>query len=224
MDLTNRVLIVTGALIWIFIVLVVILLAWAEPEESISRLRDLAGYLADHNTDASKLIISFGGFILVLLAGIVIVFEVAPPEAGGLKVAKVGAGQARISTDEITHRLEAELRALPDITDAQATVQGRGQKAEINLELHVGADADLTSVADEACRRTREVVEQQMGVGLSTAPKAQLHYRELRVARPQGEVDPAQESSVGRGGEPPATAGPSDEHSQTTQDDRQAGA
>ncbi len=160
----------------------------------------------------------------MLLAGIVIIFEVAPPEAGGLKVAKVGAGQARISTDEITLRLEAELRALPDITDAQAAVQGRGQKAEINLELHVGADADLTSVADAACRRTREVVEQQMGVGLVTAPKAQLHYRELRVARPQGEVDPAQEQSVGLGGEPAATAEPSDEPSQTTQDDRQAGA
>ncbi len=237
MDLTNRVLIVTGALLWIFVILVVILLAWGVPDESIDRLRDLADYMADHNDDASKLIITFGGFILVLLAGIVIIFEIAPPEGGSLKVQNVGAGGARITTDEIKHRLEEELRALPHINDVQATVQARGRKAEVSLDLHVGAEAELAAAAEEACRCAREVIEQRMGVALARAPQAQLHYRELRVARPQegpqsqqGEpLQPPTPSWTPRtpkavSNEPRGDTGLSDEPSQATEEDHQAGA
>ena len=56
MDQTNRVLIVSVALLWIFIVFLIILLAWGAPDESIDRLGDLAGYLDDHNGTAAKLI------------------------------------------------------------------------------------------------------------------------------------------------------------------------
>ena len=49
MDQTNRVLIVGAALLWIFALLVIILLAWGSPDESIEQLADLAGYLEDHN-------------------------------------------------------------------------------------------------------------------------------------------------------------------------------
>ena len=184
MDVTNRIIIIGGALLFIFLVFVVILLAWGAPEESIARLADLAAYLEDQNTTTTKLIITLGGLILALLAALVIVLEVAPPETGSLRVERVGAGEARISTDEIVHRVEQALRLHPQIEDAQVTVLGRGQKAEVHLDLHVRAEADLAQTADEACRRTRELIEGQMGVGLAGPPRAQLHYRELRLTRP----------------------------------------
>jgi len=184
MDLTNRTLIIGGALIWIFLVLVVILLTWGAPDESIRRLGDLSGYLNDHNNGATKAIITLGGLILITLAAIVIVIEVAPPETGSVRVQRVGAGEASIGTDEIVQRLEEELRLVPQLTDAQAIVSARGRKAEVQLDLYVRADADLTATSEEACRVARDLVEQRMGVELDCSPKARLHYRELHVARP----------------------------------------
>lgn len=186
MDQTNRVFIVSVALLWIFIVFLIILLAWGAPDESIDRLGDLAGYLDDHNSTATKLIVTFGGLILALLGAIVLIYEVAPPETGSVKVEKVGGGDVRIGTDEIVQRLEEELRSIPQLSGVQAVVQARGRKAEINLDLYVTAEADLATTSEEACRRARELVEERMGVALDCQPRAQVHYRELRVAPASG--------------------------------------
>jgi hypothetical protein len=238
MDLTNRVLIAGVAFLWILVIFIIIFLAWGFPDQSIERLGDLAGYLEDHNTTGAKLIITFGGLILALLAVLVIIFEMAPPETGSLKVAKVGTGEARIGTDEISHRLEEELRALPQVNQVQVSVLARGQKAEVNLNLHVAAEADLAATTEEACRRARQLIEERMGVALTRPPQAQLHYRELRVARPQEASPPApsewpltapppappspQESPPTAN--PPVTTESSDETSETSQEDRPAGA
>ncbi len=188
MDVTNRVLIIGTSLLWIFVIFVVILLAWGAPAESIDRIADLAGYLEDHENTGAKLIITFGGLILALLGLIIIILEMAPAEGGQLRVTKVGAGEARIGTDEIALRLEEELRSVPQLSQVQATVIGRGQKADVKLELHVGSEADLALVAEEACHRAQQLVEGRMGVALTGPPKADLHYRELHVATPQGVV------------------------------------
>jgi hypothetical protein len=253
MDLTNRVLIIGGALLWIFVLLLIILLAWGAPDQSIDRLGDLAGYLEDHNNTSAKLLITFGALILALLAVAIIIFEVAPPETGTLKVERVGAGEARISTDEIALRVEEEVRSVPHVAQVQATVLGRGLKAEISLDLHVGEEADLTATAEEACRRTRQLVEERMGVALTGPPKAELHYRELHVARdrPAPEVTamptpepapqerqasgftgwerlppqaPAQQGTPGPFTPPTSTAEPAREASETPPTDRPAGA
>ena len=185
MDQTNRVLIVGAALLWIFALLVIIFLAWGSPDESIEQLADLAGYLEDHNDTEAKLIITFGGLIFALLGAIIVIVEVSPPETGSLKVERIGSGEAHIGTDEVAQRLEEEIQALPHVHQVQASVLARGAKAEVKLEMHVTAEADLAVTSEEACRLTRQLVEERMGVALTRPPQAQLHYRELQVARPQ---------------------------------------
>ena len=185
MDQTNRVLIVGAALLWVFVLLVIILLAWGSPDESIERLADLAGYLEDHNNIEAKLIITFGGLIFALLGAIIVIFEVSPPETGSLKVERIGSGEAHIGTDEVAHRLEEQIQALPHVRQVQASVLARGAKAEVKLEMHVTAEADLAVTTEEACRLTRHLIEERMGVALTRPPQAELHYRELQVARPQ---------------------------------------
>lgn len=184
MDVTNRTVIVGGALIGIFLVLLVILLSWGAPDQSIERLSDLSGYLNDHNSTGAKLIVTLGGLIFILLLGLVMVFEIAPPENGSVRVSKVAAGETRIGTDEVTQRVEDELRGLPQLNGIQAAVLSRGRKAEIKLDLYVSADADLAVTTEEVVRRVRELVENRMGIELDCAPKAQIHYRELHVTRP----------------------------------------
>src|SRR5437867_12874602 len=77
MDLTNRAIIITGALIWIFVALLILLLAWSAPDKSIDRLADFANYLNKHNTTGAQLVVTFGGLIFALLGAMLIIFELA---------------------------------------------------------------------------------------------------------------------------------------------------
>ena len=236
MDLTNRILILGGALLGIFVVIVIILLAWGAPEQSIERLNELATYMEDHNNNAAKLIITLGGLILVLLAAIVVIIEVAPPESGSLKVANVETGDARIPTEEVAHLLEEELSQLPQLNRVQARVEVRGDKAEVDLDLHVGADADLAATAEEACRRATDLLARRIGVALARPPRAELHYLELRLAGrhtasgsvSSSEIHPqamgSEPSATLRAGSPPATTESTHEASERSPEDRPPGA
>ena len=184
MDVTNRTIIVGGALIGIFLVLLVILLAWSAPDESVKRMGDFANYLEEHNDRGTQLVITLGGLIVVLLAGLMVIFELAPPETGSVRVRTSGAGDAGVGIDEIVQRLEDELRPLPSLSGVQANVAARGRKAEVKLDLFVGAQADLAATTEEALRRTRELLEGRMGIELEKPPHAEIHYRELSAARP----------------------------------------
>jgi len=182
-DLTNRILTVGLALVAIFLFFLVILLAWGAPDQSIDLVFDLAGYLEDNNSTEAKLIITFGGIILMLLATLLIIFEVVPSESNALVVSRASTGDAQIDAEEVVMRIEDELRLLPQISQVQATVAGRGKKAEVELSLHVTSDADLAATVDEACQRTRALMEDRMGLELSRPPQAEIHYRELRVGQ-----------------------------------------
>ena len=190
MDVTNRIAAVVGSLLLMFVAFLVIMLAWGAPDESINRLADLSSYLNDHNTNAVKALITFGALIFMLLGLTIIIFELAPPESGSVKLAKVGSGDALIGTDEISERLEDELRNIPRLQDLQAQVSSRGSRAEVKLELYVDAGADLAQTANEACARAREIVEGRMGVELDAAPRAQVHYREGPTSRREDTAPP----------------------------------
>lgn len=242
MDVTNRIAAVVVSLLVMFLAFLVIMLAWGAPDESIKRIADLAGYLGDHNTDAVKALVTFGGLIVMLLGLTVIIFELAPPETGSVKVAKVGSGDARIGTDEIAQRLEDELRGIPHLQHLEARVSARGSRASLKLELYVEPDADLAQTANEACTRAREVVEGRMGVELDAPPRADVHYgeraRDAREAtapprpaaaaptstpswRPAGSsADNPASTSV----QPASSSGPVHEASPTAHEDQPSGA
>ncbi|MGB2696044.1 MAG: hypothetical protein WBD55_12780 [Dehalococcoidia bacterium] len=229
MDLTNRILIIGAALLWIFVLIIVILLAWGAPDESIKRIADLAGYLQDHNDSPAKMVITLGCVILALLAVIIVIAEVAPPEGGSLKVSNAGSSDARIPTEEVAHLIEAELRQMPELEDIQANVLARGEKAEVSLELHVGPEADLAATVESACNRASELLAHRIGVAVTRPPSAQVHYRELRVAKSPPASMPDDPLAPPASAQPPAYSAPaattesSHEASQTTtEDDRPA--
>ncbi len=184
-DLTNRIMAVAFAFFFMFAIFLVILLVWTSPEESINKIRDLANYLDDHNTTEAKLIITFGGVILILLATLLVIFELVSPESNTLVVQQVGSGKAEISAEEVVLRVEEELRTVPQIDQVQATIVGRGKKAEVSLSLHVAPEASLADTVEEACQRATELLEGQMGIALAKPPTAEVHYRELRVSGQQ---------------------------------------
>lgn len=210
MDQANRFVIVTLALGLTFLALVAIILAWGAPGGTIDRINDLASWLSRHNDRQTKVIITLAAVVVVLLALTAMLVELTPPASQRMRVRNVGSGDARISTPQIAARINDEVAALPDIAACSAVVIARGKRVEVVLDLHVEAGAELARTAGEACACAQRTVEQQLGIELAQKPRARLHYRELRLQRPQGAVAPPPRASTGW--ERPGSEGEDEQH------------
>jgi hypothetical protein len=183
MDIANRLVIVLLALLLMFAVAVVILFAWAAAPESVERLSDFVQFLDDHaRDDGSRIILTLGGVVLALLALVVIIAELTPPQAERVPVRDVQAGDALLSTDAIAQRLQQEVSTVPHVTQAKAAVAARGKGVEIDLELHVDPETNLALTSEEACRAVEGLLANRLSVEMVRPPRLNLRYSELRLA------------------------------------------
>ncbi|HXF52009.1 MAG TPA: hypothetical protein VNM43_10040 [Dehalococcoidia bacterium] len=200
MNAVNRVAIVAGASLLVFTAFVVIVLAWGAPDASVARLQDFTQWLDEHQSTGAKLITTLGALVVALLAAAVIVLELSPSTTSTVRVASSERGVATISTEAIAERVQREVEQTPHVVASSVRVIGRRRAVEVELELDVDAYANLRETAMDACERARAVVQDVMGVALAAPPRAQLHYRELRVGglAPAGRTgDEARETAHG---------------------------
>lgn len=211
LDQVNRVAITTAALVVIFVALLIVLLAWGAPGDSIRRLEDLAGWLRKHNDRETKLVVTLAALVVTLAMLTAIIVELTPASTRKMRVRTMRSGSAAITTAQVAERIEAEVRFSEHIAGCTATVLPRRKRIEVVLDLHVDTDADLASTADEACRRTQTLVERQLGLELAQPPRARLHYRELRLREPDSKrravATPGTPSEPATGWERPNRAG-----------------
>jgi hypothetical protein len=198
LDQLNRFIIVAGALVVVFVALLIALLAWGAPGETITRIADFAGYLRRHNDRETKAIIALAAAVVVLLMLTAIIVELTPSPARKMRVRSMTSGEGVITTAQIAERINAEVLHVPHIAECAATVAARGKKVDVVLDLHVGAGAILSQTADEACRRAHVLVEQQLGIEMAALPRARLHYRELRLGGENATPATAQHDESGR--------------------------
>ena len=73
LDQVNRAVIAIVALLLIFVAVLAVLIAWAEPLGAIGKLEDFTEWLRDHETREAKLILTLGAVVVVLLmAGVIL--------------------------------------------------------------------------------------------------------------------------------------------------------
>ena len=218
-DQANRFTVVAAALIVIFAALLVTMLAWLAPGGTIDHVADLAGWLRRHDDRETKIIISLVAAVVTLLMLMAIIIELTPSPTQKMRVRDMKSGEARITTQQIAERVDAEVHQIQHIAQCRATVVARGKKVEVILDLHVGPGADLSQTADEACRRADVLITQQLGIALAARPRARLHYRELRLrtgaASNTGPVSNAEAAPSVEAG-PRAETAPSTETVQST--------
>lgn len=181
LDQLNRFIISLVALLVVFAALLAVLLAWGAADGTIGRVEDFAGYLRDHNTRNTKLVISISALVVALLMMTIMLVELTPSPTQRMRVRNLKSGDATLTTKQIAERVEEEVTSAPNVASCKATVAARGNKVEVVLDLHVDAGADLALTADEACRTAHALVEERMGIELAQRPRARLHYRELRL-------------------------------------------
>lgn len=212
LDQWNRLALVIAAMLVIFAGLLVVVLAWGAPSESIGRLEDFGGWLRKQDDAETKTIITLGALVLVLTMLSAIVLEVTPSPTQRMRVRNVKAGDATITTKEIARRINAAVEEAEDVAECATIVATHGKRVEVVLDLHVAAGAELARTADEACGRAQTLVEREIGVKLAGRPRARLHYRELRLGVQQAASAPGGPTGWER---PEAVEGERDERGQS---------
>ena len=176
----NRLAVSLLALLTNFGALLVVLLAWGAPESSIDRVVSFADFLQRHNNRDSKLILTLGAAVLILVMASVLILELTASPAQRMRVRKVTSGDVTITTTRIGEHIDDAVRGLAHIADSKTVVERQGRRVAVVLDLHVDAGADLAMTADAACRCAHTLVE-KLGIELAAMPRARLHYRELRL-------------------------------------------
>ncbi len=205
MDVGNRLGIIIATLVLIFFALLVAMMAWGAPHESVNKLNDFVGFLRDHqDEDLAKLVTTLGAAIVILLGGLVIILELSPPVTAGVRIGPVRSGDATITSEVIAARVEQEVLAVDHVSAARVRVGGRGKRVDVEMDLDVDADAPLAQTGEQACSRTRDLLERQMSIPLVSPPRANLHYRELRITRGDAAGVPAEAEPAPAATEPEA--------------------
>jgi len=161
--------------------LAVVMLTWSAADGGIDEIERLASFLRDHDDRQGKIVVTAiaGGFVAVMLG--VLLQELRRPARQLMRVRNVGSGTAAISTKDIAERIEHEVLSVEHVSSCAAFVVKRGDRVEIDLDLHVGPGAQLANTAGEVIARTDRLVTERIGVPVTRPPRARLHYRELRL-------------------------------------------
>ena len=205
MNETNRGVIILLAGIWIVLMAVVIFVAWAADKEAVERLGDFVQYLDEHRDSPSRLILTLGALVLVVLALLVIIVEVAPEEqTRELKVEQAGATTI-VPAEALRLRLEEALATLPQVTAAKARVYSRDKGIGASLDLTVTPDTNVAAVTQEATRVVVDALQTDMGLPVAGVPSVRIIFG---AARPEpvasSMVQPPQPDVAGPPEPPPA--------------------
>ena len=181
MNETNRTAIILLAALWIVLMAVVIFVAWAADVETVGRLDDFVSYLDDHRNNASRLILTLGALVLIVLALLVIIVELAPEEeAREIRVEQAGATTI-VPAEPLRLRLEEALTAIPQVTTARARVFSRDKGVGMKLDLTVTPGANIGEVTQEASRVVVETFQTDLGLPVSAPPTVHITFGPSKV-------------------------------------------
>ncbi len=177
MNETNRTAIVLLAALWIVLMAVLIFATWAAADDAVDRLGDFVEYLDDHrDEDTSRLIVTLGALVLIVLAVLLIVVELAPEEEGReIRVEQAGATTI-VPAEPLRLRLEEALTAMTQVTAARARVFSQEKGIGMKLELTVTPDANIAVVTQEASRVVVETLQADLGLPVTAPPSVRIVF------------------------------------------------
>ena len=183
MNVFNRIFMVFLCLALIAGAASIIALAWTIDVDTINWMRDAVDWIDQNNADFEKAILSAVAAAVGFFALLILLMELTPKSSGEVKVSDLQVGNAVLSTASIGQRIEEAVRGVPDVSDVRTYVKAKRKGVAVALDLHVGSNADLAKVTDDASQVVRDVLTNRVHVTLAEPPKVRLHYKELRMSR-----------------------------------------
>lgn len=189
MNAFNRVVFVLFILLLIALLIVTAVVPFTVLERVIYTLQQAQNVL-QARWPWSYLVFLAADIVLVLLAIVLLWFEVRPRAKKTLMVRTVSGTQAEVSTASVQQALQQRISQLGDVFKVRPTVTGKGGGVDVVLELETPAEIDIPAKVDEVSQAARDVVETRMGLRVSKV-KVMLKHGPYGKAPPAASVAPA---------------------------------
>ena len=177
----NRTFIVLVAAAWIVLMAVLIFFTWTADKDVIDRLGDFVEYLAAHNDNAGKLIVTLGALVTVVLALLLIIVQVAPEdEDRELRVEQAGATTI-VPATALRQRLEEAVSTVPQVTAARAKVSTKDKGIVAALDVTLLPGANVSAVTQDVSRVVVDTVQTDLGLPVVGLPTVRVSFASGRA-------------------------------------------
>jgi uncharacterized alkaline shock family protein YloU len=169
----NRVVVI----LFLLVTMVLSAIFFLAPVTSLDVVISFLGQLHSRLTDLNSL--RFGSILRVLgglmfaflawvLCGALLWLEIRRPRTKTIKVLKVRGGEAELTTDSISNRLEYHIDQLADVIKVKSVI-GTGRKGvRVDLDLETTPEIEVPMKTEEVQQLTKDIIENRMGLRLDT--------------------------------------------------------
>ncbi|PWH18348.1 MAG: hypothetical protein DDG58_06560 [Ardenticatenia bacterium] len=194
MHILNRILVVLG-LLAVMVLSAVLFLAWGPFLQLAIGMLQQAYATLNALAESNPLLRWAGGFGLTVLIWAVCIallwLETRRPRARTITVQQISGGHAELTVDSIISRLQYNLEQLPDIIHVWPRVRGARKGVRIDMAIETNPEVDVPAITEEIRQRTRDIMEQHMGLKLDSmrvvirhAPYPKSFFKGERVEAP----------------------------------------
>ncbi len=213
MHILNRILVILG-LLAIMVLSAVLFLAWGSFLQILIGMLQQAYAALNAVADSNPLLRWAGGFGLTVLVWAVCIgllwLETRRPRARTITVQQISGGYAELTVDSITSRLQYNLEQLPDVLHVWPRVRSARKGVRIDMAIETNPEVDVPAITEEIRQRTRDIMEQHMGLKLESMRVVIRHapYPKSFFKGERAEALPRPATSASRVATPLAVASP----------------
>ncbi|HXG35777.1 MAG TPA: hypothetical protein VNL15_02285 [Dehalococcoidia bacterium] len=196
MQRVNRSAIVLVTALLIAVVVTATFFVWADSALLIERLDDLVQYLQAHNNDSGRLIFTLAALLVVVLAILVIILELAPESQPQELHVRSQGSMLIVPTSLAARRLEEALLAVPGVREATAKPSSRDGKVAVDASLLAEENSSFSGLADMATQALASTLQNELGISLHDSSRIRVvPVREQRIEKTAGSASAPTEAS-----------------------------
>jgi len=178
MNFFNRVIVILGLLITMVLSAIVFVASGPVVQTLLVYLQRIENNLSAMS--GPRALTRLGGGLLITLViwaicTALLYLEFRRPKAKTIKVQKVSGGDAELTADSISSRLEYNVDLLQDVVRARPTVSNARHGVKVVLEVETSPEVDVPAKTEEIQTLARDIVENRMGLQLDSVKVVMRH-------------------------------------------------
>lgn len=204
MNGANRTAIVLLASLLIVAMAMLIFVTWSVTEDTIDRLGDFVEYLAAHDDDSGKLIVTLGALMTAVIGLLIIIIELAPEDVERELKVQQGGMTTIVPAEALRLRLEEALLALPVVSAATARVATKDKGIAVAMDVTVPPGTNVGHITQDASRVALDTIERDLGLPTAGKPTVRVVFGEAPAVAPTAPAAPVSDPQASSWSQPPA--------------------
>lgn len=173
MNLFNRIITIISLLVTTVLVLGMLLI----PSDLLTSWLGYLFSLVNTMQPALRALISL---IFILIVLLILWLELRRPGARTVEVARSTGGRIHITTSHVEERIAEQVDAMSGIIQVKVRVSGRDNGVVARIDVLAAPNLDLVTKGEDIAAKTREVVQDQLGLKMASKPQIVIKTSKLK--------------------------------------------